>query len=116
MLLPSIGTPLAAKSQVNRGPHQSCLSPPEAIDEAQAARQWYAEKGQELGDAFLAELDHAVEQISTNPNAWPPFEEHTRRYIMYRFPFCVVYKTDVDRILVVAIMHGKRKPGYWKTR
>ncbi|MGE4294593.1 MAG: hypothetical protein AB7E49_02710 [Campylobacterales bacterium] len=40
----------------------------------------------------------------------------TRRFILSRFPYCVVYKTYAGDCLVVAVMHQSQKPGYWKKR
>ena len=36
---------------------------PEAIKEARAAREWYLARNAEAGEAFMAELDAAIEQI-----------------------------------------------------
>jgi hypothetical protein len=38
------------------------------------------------------------------------------RYVMKRFPFVVVYRVTTDRIEIIAVAHGSRKPGYWKKR
>ena len=45
-------------------PSLSVVFHPDAVEEAQAARQWYAERSQSAADAFLAELDHGIEAIS----------------------------------------------------
>ena len=63
----------------------------EATVEARAARRWYAERSGAAADAFLEELDHAAAQIEQFPEAWPPHVAGTRRYILRRFPFSVVY-------------------------
>ena len=89
---------------------------PDAVEEAQAAWQWYLERSQSAADSFLAELDHGVESISEEPERWPLFVHGTRRFLFRRFPFQIVYRVANDRIEVVAIAHGRRKPGYWKTR
>ena len=89
---------------------------PDAVEEAQAAWQWYLERSQSAADSFLAELDHGVESISEAPERWPLFVYGTRRFLFHRFPFQIVYRVANDRIEVVAIAHGRRKPGYWKTR
>ena len=39
----------------------------EAVAEARAAAQWYRERSPLAADAFLAELDRAVERIAENP-------------------------------------------------
>ena len=82
---------------------------PEAIAEAQAASRWYRERSPSAAVAYLAELDLAVAAIAENPEMWP-------RYILHRFPFCLVYRETADRIEIIAVAHGRRKPGYWKTR
>jgi hypothetical protein len=35
---------------------------------------------------------------------------------MRRFPFSIVYYTVDDIVRVVAVAHGKRRPGYWRRR
>ncbi len=39
-----------------------------------------------------------------------------RRRLMQRFPFGVVYEVETENISVIAIMHLRRRPGYWKRR
>ena len=89
---------------------------PEAIAEAKAAREWYQERSSAAANAFLKELDSAIEQIAEFPNRWPSHHHGTRRYLLRRFPFSVVYRESKEIIEVVAIAHGRRKPGYWKNR
>jgi hypothetical protein len=46
---------------------------PEAIAEARAAAQWYRGKSALAADAFLDELDQAVERITESPEAYPHY-------------------------------------------
>jgi plasmid stabilization system protein ParE len=89
---------------------------PEAVAEAQAAAQWYRERSVSAAHAFLAELDLAIEKITEDPGIWPRYVAGTQRFLLQRFPFSVVYRLVSNRIEVVAIAHGRRKPGYWKRR
>jgi plasmid stabilization system protein ParE len=89
---------------------------PEAVAEAQAAAQWYRERNALAADAFLAELDRAVERIAENPEMYPHYVQGTRRYLLQRFPFYLVYRQVVGKLEIVGIAHGRRKPGYWKKR
>jgi hypothetical protein len=36
--------------------------------------------------------------------------------VLQRFPFSVVYLDDADLVIIVAVAHRKRRPGYWKER
>jgi plasmid stabilization system protein ParE len=89
---------------------------PEAVAEAQAATQWYQERSAPAARAFLSEIDRAVEKIAEDPDIWPPYVGGTQRFLLKRFPFSLVYRLVSNKIEVVAIAHGRRKPGYWKTR
>ena len=89
---------------------------PDAVTESQAAREWYRARNVAAGDAFLAELDHAIEQISHSPQRWPSYLHGTRRYLLHRFPFSVVYQEQSGMLTVVAVAHARRRPGYWKSR
>ena len=88
----------------------------EAIAEARAAREWYAVRNPAAADAFMAELDQAREQIAKFPEAWALYISNTRRYLMRRFPFFVVYRRQKQKIEVIAVVHSRRRPGYWKSR
>ena len=89
---------------------------PEAIKEARAAREWYLARNAEAGEAFMAELDAAIEQIERGPRQWPPYLGGTRRYLFHRFPFFVFFRETDTRIEIVAVAHGRRRPGYWLGR
>lgn len=89
---------------------------PEAAEEVEIARQWYAERSPLAARAFLAELDLAVERVREAPRRWPRYGKGAWRYILPRFPFSVIYRMKGEMIEVVAIAHHRRKPGYWKSR
>jgi plasmid stabilization system protein ParE len=88
----------------------------DAIAEAEAAAGWYAERSATAAAGFAEEIDAALSAITRLPAAWPPFAHGTRRYLLRRFPYSVVYRVERDRILIVAVAHGHRRPGYWRSR
>ena len=89
---------------------------PQAVTEAQAAYRWYRDRNPIAAEAFLAELDRATEQVSENPLRWPVYRQGTRRFLLRRFPFVVVYREVGEVVQIVAVAHGRRKPGYWQGR
>jgi plasmid stabilization system protein ParE len=90
---------------------------PEADREAEAATDWYAERSLTVAEAFLDELDHALEQIADTPDRWARHLYGTRRYLLKRFPFLVVYRLpSASKVQIVAVAHGSRRPGYWRQR
>ena len=89
---------------------------PEAIAEARAAYQWYAERNPLAANAFMAAVDHAVNEIHNSPVRWPLHLHGTRKYLLRRFPYGIIYRVTDVAIQVVAVAHGRRRPGYWKAR
>ena len=89
---------------------------PEAVAEARAATRWYRERSASAADAFLAEVDRAVQRIAEDPETWPRYVQGTRRYVLKRFPFYLIYRKISGKLQIIAIAHGRRRPGYWKSR
>jgi plasmid stabilization system protein ParE len=87
-----------------------------AQTELDEAITWYAEQAPGLGDAFLIETLKTLQLIEQFPQAWHPLTPHIRRCRLRRFPYSVVYTQDGVDILVLAIAHQHRKPGYWHNR
>ncbi|MBS0365920.1 MAG: type II toxin-antitoxin system RelE/ParE family toxin [Proteobacteria bacterium] len=89
---------------------------PLAADEAEAARRWYYERNASLSNAFRHELDAAVQNIADGPERWPTYPGKSRRYLLHRFPYSVVYRLRADVVEVMAVAHHRRRPGYWRDR
>ncbi len=84
--------------------------------EFEAAFEWYLERSEPVASRFADELNRAVSQISESPQRWSLGVHGTRRFLLRRFPFAVVYRELPSIVQVLAVAHGHRKPGYWKQR
>ena len=89
---------------------------PEAMEEAEAAVRWYSGRGKQAAARLVQELARAVDTIAEAPSRWPLFEGGTRRLPLRRFPFLVVYRRSGEAVEIVAVAHGRRRPGYWRAR
>jgi len=89
---------------------------PAAVAEAQAAREWYEARSDVAGEKLVVELRAALQRVHESPDRWPKYIHGTRRYLLHRFPYLVVYESTDDAIHIVAISHGRRRPSYWKSR
>jgi len=69
-----------------------------------------------LGHEFAAEVKRAVRRIVGYPEAWTPLSARSRRCLLRRFPFGIVYQVRGETILIVAVMHLHRHPDSWKSR
>jgi plasmid stabilization system protein ParE len=89
---------------------------PEAIKEARIAREWYEARDPTAANGFTLEIDRAIIQIVEFPDRWPPYLQGTRRFLLHRYPFSVIYRKYSDRVQLLAVAHGNRRPGYWLAR
>lgn len=85
---------------------------PAALKDIQGARRWYNDRSPGLGDEFLDSSERAFGQLAESPRTWPPYYHETRRYLLHRFPFAVIYRLKSDFTEIAAVAHGRRKPGY----
>jgi plasmid stabilization system protein ParE len=89
---------------------------PSAIAEAKAAHDWYAKRNPSAAEAFVTALDDAINVIRKGPTRWPRHAHGTRKYLLRRFPYAVIFRVTDATIQVIAVAHGRRRPGYWRRR
>ena len=90
---------------------------PLAIAEARAARRWYARVSRALALRFMGTLDAAVAAVEANPQSHSPYLHGTRFCQLKPFAYLLVFiEMTANRLLVVAVAHARRRPGYWKRR
>ena len=85
---------------------------PAAREQLREARLWYEERS----PACAQEIDAAVSWVATAPMRYPVAEHKTRRVVLRRFPYNILYRVRPEEIIVVAVAHQKRRPGYWRGR
>ncbi len=94
----------------------SCLFHPEARAEYLRAVDYYEDCAAGVGVDFAAEVHDTIQRIVDFSDAWPELKDGIRRCMVSRFPFGVVYAAQGDDVLVLAVMHLHRRPGYWMDR
>ena len=89
---------------------------PEASLEYREAALFYETRHPGLGAAFTREIEAAIGRILEAPDLFPFVEQDVRRCLARTYPYGVLYTNKRDFILIVAVAHGSRKPGYWHER
>jgi plasmid stabilization system protein ParE len=90
---------------------------PEARLDARAAAMWYRDHSPEAARGFADAMATAVGSIRKRPQTWPVWQRtdiHRRRVRGY--PYSVFYVVERDVVVILAIAHHKRRPGYWLAR
>jgi toxin ParE1/3/4 len=89
---------------------------PDAQSEMAASARYYESQRAGLGKRFLAEIQSAIQHIELNPTMFYQVEAGIRRCCVPRFPCGIVFRETPSEIEILAILHFKRRPGYWKSR
>ena len=87
-----------------------------ASDELGEAVRWYEGQSDGLGVAFLEAVQRVISRIETHPEigARVADQQDTRRVLVTGFPYQLVYIVKPTEVVVVAVAHLKRRPGYWR--
>ena len=88
----------------------------EALEEYAEAVGFYEEQAPGLGRDFFEEVERVLRMVGERPGIGSPFDPPFRKAYCRRFPFAVVYREEGDTLWIHAVMHLRRKPGYWKGR
>jgi plasmid stabilization system protein ParE len=88
-----------------------------ASDEVAEAVRWYDARRLGLARQLFDAVVDAVQAVQANPDMGAPIcaDGRTRRFLLPRFPHHLVYRLAPAEIVVVAVAHSKRRPGYWRS-
>jgi toxin ParE1/3/4 len=89
---------------------------PAADEELAEAVRYYTAIDPELGVRFYREIERLIEDVCAYPQRYRQIDPPLRRRISAEFPYALIYLEKPDDVLIVAVMHLKRRPGYWRKR
>ena len=89
---------------------------PEAAAELEAASDFYESRMAGLGKYFAAEVQRTVTLIRQFPDTGLTVGPSRHRVLVARFPYAVIYQRGLVSIVILAISHQRRRPGYWRRR
>lgn len=90
------------------------------VDEARAEFlyevEYYESIETGLGKKFISAVRKAAARALAFPLTGSPSPERTRKIVINRFPFSIIYRPIADGIVIFALVHHSRKPNYWLDR
>jgi toxin ParE1/3/4 len=89
---------------------------PDALEELKQTAEYYSAREAGLGLRFLESIEETIGRILEAPTRWRVIEEDVRRCLTHVFPHGILYTIESDFVLILAVMHCSREPGYWKHR
>jgi len=95
--------------------YRRVIRPEADVELAQAAR-WYEERRRGLGGEFLDSFAAVTNRLCQNPRLFAPIFGETRRALLHRFPYSVIYEVHGDEVVILACFHESRDPKEWQRR
>ena len=88
-----------------------------ALAELGAAAEYYAEHANErVAEAFLQDVLHARQRLMEQPEIGTPISKRLRMLTPRHFPYSLIYRFSADSVVIHAVAHQRRRPGYWAKR
>lgn len=92
-----------------------------AAEELAGAADWYEREKAGLGNAFIDAFENALELLKEDPTPLLPIvgrasELGAKRLLLHKFPYSIVVLPKDDELVIVALAHHSRRPGYWEER
>ncbi len=89
---------------------------PEADEELAEAVRYYAAIDPELGVRCYGEIERLIGEVCAHSQRFCQFDPPARRHFSHWFPYAIIYLEEPHHLWIVAVMHMKKRPGYWKER
>jgi len=87
-----------------------------AQEDLHRAARFYEGEAAELGVDFLVEIQRIFNLLEENPALGVPMRRGARKILARRFPYLIIYRTEAEHTLVLAIGHQRRHPDFWLQR
>jgi toxin ParE1/3/4 len=89
---------------------------PGAVEDIDAAFADYESKRAGLGERFLEMFLYHIDLIQTNPELYGCFYLDIRAIPIRRFPFVIYYRAEPDKVVIIAVRHGRQNVKNWLAR
>ena len=76
-----------------------------ALDELNDTIDFYNLELPGLGNIFKEEIRKSLHRICEHPSAWPSITKEIKKYVLYKFPYKILYSIEKDHIYIIAIAH-----------
>lgn len=78
------------------------------------ALEFYRDESEALAGRLYDEIQRLIADICTAPRLYRVVAAPVRRHFSTIFPYAILYVEKPDHVLILAIAHFKRRPGYWR--
>ncbi|MGI0107716.1 type II toxin-antitoxin system RelE/ParE family toxin [Salinimicrobium sp. WS361] len=78
----------------------------------EAAKKWYSERKEELGEEFKCEVNKEIDSIGKSPLQYPRKYKELRQSMIRRFPYSIFFLVEEEKnqIIIIGVLHSSRNP------
>ena len=87
-----------------------------ALLDLRRAVEFYSRERPGLGAEFLREFEDASDVLGSHPEIGSPIRGGARKFLLKRFPYMLVYRIELQQVLILAVAHQRRHPDIWLRR
>jgi plasmid stabilization system protein ParE len=84
--------------------------------EINAAYRRYEKEKEGLGEEFAECVQEQIAFLEMNPKIHGKVFKDVRKSVVRRFPFCIYYTIEGDRVYIISVFHTKQDPAKWQAR
>jgi|KBSSwiStaDraftv2_1062776.scaffolds.fasta_scaffold07259_4 plasmid stabilization system protein ParE len=88
----------------------------EADEELTEAAGYLSERSVQAAQRLLTDVEGAIRLLRRFPRLGSPLRHNLRRLALKVFPYRIIYRIEGGEIVVYALAHVRRRPGYWRKR
>jgi toxin ParE1/3/4 len=88
-----------------------------ALAEYRRAINRYRREDEDLAVRFISAVENAAMRIEDDPNIGSPWDDDHLWLRVKKFKYLLYYRQVSDSLIMIyAVAHGSRRPGYWLRR
>jgi len=88
----------------------------EARRELLEARDYYDEQRSGYGVRFVEAVEREFELLLQFDHIGKSVGGGVRRRTLSHWPYGIFYRLRGDELIIIAVAHHRRRPGYWRSR
>ena len=89
---------------------------PDAANEIKQTTAFYKKQQAGLEKRFIESLEECIEKVCAHPLRYKIIEGDIRQHRLAHFPYLLIYQVQNEQVEIIALMHIRRQPDYWKVR
>jgi plasmid stabilization system protein ParE len=88
----------------------------EVKGEIKSAYRRYEKEKEGLGEEFAECVHGQIAYLEMNPKIHAKVFKDVRKAVVKRFPFCIYYTIEGDRVFILSVFHTRQNPAKWQAR